>query len=517
MSTLTGTPLLLLQSLRRDRVLVPAWVAVLVVMTFASASATTAVFGSSAERVRLATQVNAQPGLRALYGPILDPGSTGELAMSKLTVLYALFSAALYVAVVRRHTRVEEESGRAELVGGTVVGRDAPLAAAVAECCALAVGLGVLVALASTAGGLPLAGSLWFGASWAGTGVVATGIAAVACQVSASARTCSALAAGALALVYAVRAVGDAVDGLGWLSWLSPLGWNTQLRAWSEPRWWVIGLHLVTAGALVVVAQAMRSHRDLGAGLLTVRPGPTSSRIAGPWGLTLRLQRTSLLLWTAGVAAMGLAFGAMAPGFDDLLAGSGGEELIDRLGGSFIGAMLSITAVVVTPFAIAVVVGAQHDRVEGRTGLVLATSVSRARWFGATAGVALAGSALLLLVCALGLAVGYAAAGGDDAASALTAALGWIPAVGLVGAVALLGLALRRAWLGWVFFVLSLTLTLVGELLELPTWLQDLSPYSAVPMYPIEPWRWTPLLVLVVLTGALTALAWSLVRRGDVE
>ncbi len=95
-----------------------------------SASATTALFGSSAERVRLATEINGQPGLLALYGPILDPDSAGELAMSKLTVLYALFSAGLYVAVVRRHTRVEEESGRAELVGGTVVGRDAPLAAA---------------------------------------------------------------------------------------------------------------------------------------------------------------------------------------------------------------------------------------------------------------------------------------------------------------------------------------------------------------------------------------------------
>ena len=46
--------------------------------------------------------------------------------MSKLTVLYALFSTILYVVLVRRHTGVEEESGRAELIGGTAVGRDAP-------------------------------------------------------------------------------------------------------------------------------------------------------------------------------------------------------------------------------------------------------------------------------------------------------------------------------------------------------------------------------------------------------
>jgi ABC-2 type transport system permease protein len=69
MSTLTGTLLLTRHAVRRDRVLVPAWVAILVVMTYASASATQTLFGSSEERVRLATELNEQPGLLALYGP----------------------------------------------------------------------------------------------------------------------------------------------------------------------------------------------------------------------------------------------------------------------------------------------------------------------------------------------------------------------------------------------------------------------------------------------------------------
>ena len=213
-------------------------------MTFASASATGTLFSSLQDRVTIATVLNEQPGLVALYGPILDPSSAGELAMSKLTVLYALFSAVLYVVLVRRHTRVEEESGRAELVGGTMIGRDAPLAAAVIESAGVAVALGLLVTLANVAGGLPTVGSVWFGLTWAGTGLVATGTAAVACQLSASSRTCGAIAAGLLAGAFALRAVGDTVDGLHWMSWLSPLGWNTQLRAWSEPRWWVLGLYV---------------------------------------------------------------------------------------------------------------------------------------------------------------------------------------------------------------------------------------------------------------------------------
>jgi ABC-2 type transport system permease protein len=516
MSTLTGTLVLTRQAVRRDRVLVPAWVAILVVMTYASAAATKTLFGSSEERVRLATELNDQPGLLALYGPILDPHSTGELAMSKLTVLYALFSGILYVVLVRRHTRVEEETGRAELMGGTVVGRDAPLAGVALECGALAIGLGALVAVADIAGGLPIAGSLWFGVTWAGTGLVATGVAAVACQLSSSARTCAGIAAAILGGAYVVRAVGDAVDGVGWLSWLSPLGWNTQLRAWSEPRWWVALLYVVTAGALLVVAQVMRSHRDVGSGLIGTMPGPAEGRIAGPWGLVLRLQRTSLIAWTVGTLALSLAFGAMAPGFDDLLAGSGGQELVDRLGGSFIGALLSVMAIVVTCFAVAAIGGAHHEDASGRTELALSTATSRLRWFAAIATIALAGTTWLLLVAAVGLSAGYGAASGTDVSSAVPAALGWVPAACLVAAVGLLGLGLRAPWLGWSFFVVSMTLTFVGELLELPVWVQRISPYSAVPTYPLEAWQWPPVLVLTALVAAVSGLAWLLFRQRDV-
>jgi ABC-2 type transport system permease protein len=300
------------------------------------------------------------------------------------------------------------------------------------------------------------------------------------------------------------------------MSWLSPLGWNTQLRAWSEPRWWVAPLYVVTAGVLLAVAQVMRSQRDLGAGLVSTRPGPTEGRIAGPWGLVLRLQRTSLVMWTVGVGAVALAFGAMAPGFDDLLAGSGGQELVDRLGGSFVGALLSVIAIVVTCFAVAVVGGAHHEDASGRTELALSTATSRLRWFAAIGTVALAGTTWLLLVAAIGLSLGYGAAGGNDATSALPAALGWAPAAGLVAAVALLGLGLRAPWLGWSYFVLALTLTLVGELLELPAWVLRLSPYSAVAVYPLEPWQWTPVLVLTGLVAVVSGLAWLVFSQRDV-
>lgn len=163
MTTTVGWPLLLRQGLRRGRVVAPVILAVMALMTYASAAATRSLYRSPAEVSRAAQLIDAQPAIVALYGRIVDVTSMGEIAMSKLTVLYAAFSSALYILVVRRHTRGEEETGRAELLGSTVVGRDAPLLAAVVEALALAVALGALVSLAAVAGGLPATGSAVFG------------------------------------------------------------------------------------------------------------------------------------------------------------------------------------------------------------------------------------------------------------------------------------------------------------------------------------------------------------------
>ena len=74
-----------------------------------------------------------QPGRGRALRPDPRRHSLGELAMTKVTVLYAVILALMFVVVVRRHTRTEEESGHAELLAGTAIGRDALLAGAVVE------------------------------------------------------------------------------------------------------------------------------------------------------------------------------------------------------------------------------------------------------------------------------------------------------------------------------------------------------------------------------------------------
>src|SRR5690349_12332185 len=103
MNTTTASGLLVRQPLRRDRTMLALWLLALVGVCYASAAATGSLYGTVAEQVHAAEVISSSPAIVALYGPILDVHSLGELAMTKLTVLYAVFVAVLFVVLVRRH------------------------------------------------------------------------------------------------------------------------------------------------------------------------------------------------------------------------------------------------------------------------------------------------------------------------------------------------------------------------------------------------------------------------------
>jgi ABC-2 type transport system permease protein len=127
---LAGTAGLVRLALRRDRLLIPAWVALFVMMSGLSASATVGLYPDQASRIEAANTINSTASVVALYGPIYDPSSLGALSITKMTAMYAALMSILMVMLVVRHTRAEEETGRLELLGATVVGRYAPLTAA---------------------------------------------------------------------------------------------------------------------------------------------------------------------------------------------------------------------------------------------------------------------------------------------------------------------------------------------------------------------------------------------------
>jgi ABC-2 type transport system permease protein len=502
----------------------PIWYAVLVLVCYASAASTQTLYTTAGERVKAAEAINANTALVALYGPILDVHSTGELAMTKMTVLYATFVAVMQLFVVRRHTRVDEEGGQAELIGGAAMTAGAPLRAAIVLGFGVALLLGLLAAGANIAGGLPVTGSFAFGASWAGIGLVGTGLTAAACQLTPSARTCAAIASTAIGALFVLRAFGDTTDA-SWLSWLSPFGWNTQLRAYGDTRWWVLLLYLALAGGLVVVAGSLRSRRDLGAGILAPRPGPStgSPRLAGAVTLSVRVHTPTLIGWTATTAIIGLVVGAISSSFSTVGCDAI-RETLERIGGkgalrdTLVGAVISVIALVVTCFAIAVVTHAGSDEHDGRTEQVLATATSRSRVFIATAIVALAGATWLLLVTGVAVGLGVGNDTGHSFGRLVDSALAQAPAMWVVVALAVLCFTVRSQWaiLGWGVVVLFATLGQIGELLGLSQWVLNLSPYSHAPRMPLADFEPGPAFVLTGIAAILLVAAWLTYRSRDI-
>ncbi|MYS45627.1 ABC transporter permease, partial [Streptomyces sp. SID5998] len=154
-------------ALRRDRVLIPVWVAVNALMVLSMPGTLKSLYGTPAERASLLDQMAANTSLRALVGPVFGD-SLGALTAWRVGVYAGALAAVTSLLVVVRHTRDEEESGRQELVSSAAVGRRAPLTAALLAAAVAGAALALLV----TAGlaGQGAAGAAAFGLGLAGVG-----------------------------------------------------------------------------------------------------------------------------------------------------------------------------------------------------------------------------------------------------------------------------------------------------------------------------------------------------------
>lgn len=524
---MNGTRELVRLALRRDRILLPAWLAAFVLLAVTSAAATKDLFPTVDSVVQAASLMNGTPALVAVYGHIHDLTSLGALAMLKALGTGSIAIAIFSVFVVVRHTRAEEEAGRLELIGSGVVGRRAPLTAALLVAVGADVALGLVTAVSVAAAGLPVAGSLVFALAWMSVGIVFACIAAVAVQLVASRRASIGLALAVLGLAFVLRAIGDTV-GPRWLSWLSPLGWAQQLRPYAGDRWWVSGIAAAFAVAVTAVAHRLVARRDHGAGMLPDRAGPAeaSPMLGGPFSLAWRLQRGSLVAWSVGFIAYGLLVGSVVDSIGDMIGSPEAQQMFQQLGGrdvltdAVLSAMFALLGVVASGYGVQAALRLHGEETEHRADAVLAATVSRARWVMSHVSVALAGTALLLVGAGLSAGVVHAARTSDanQIGRVLVGALVQVPAAWVLTGVvvALIGTAPRLAALSWAALAAFMLLGDLGPLLGLDQWLLDLSPFAHVPHMPGGVITATPLLWLTATTIVLTATGLVTLRRRDI-
>lgn len=529
----TGTGKLLRLYLRRDRLVLPAWV-LLLSLPIGSAyiDSIDSVYPTEAGRASFAESLLASPAQLAMYGPIYNT-SLGATGIWKAGMFYTLIAIATILTVIR-HTRAEEETGRGELVAATQIGRFAGLTAALTIGIggALATGLFAMLSLFGT--DVPKSGSVAFGLALAGSGAVFAAVAAVAAQVSPSARTARGFAFAVLAATYTLRAIGDARAGDGPtspLTWMSPQGWSLQVRPFAGDHFAVLLLHLTAVIVLTVIAYVLLAHRDLGAGLVAERPGAATAGpgLSGPFGLAWRLQRGTLLAWTVGLGLYGLVFGSVIHGIGDELGDSQSiRDLITRMGGSqslensMITYGFTMLSVAATAYAISAALRLHQEETTQHAESVLTVAVSRIRWAASHLVFALLGPVVALGVAGTVGGLVYGRAAGDVSGKlgdVLSAAMVQLPAIWLfVGVVVLLyGVAPRWTPVAWGVFVAAIAVFLLGAISGAPQWFRDLDPFEHAPKLPGAEFTATPLVILTLIAVALISVGLLAFRRRDLR
>ena len=534
MSGFTGTVPLIRLALRRDRMVLPAWILGMA----AFVAGTTAMFEDRytehPELLEPDTRIVVEnPGMRVL-GLVTGP-TVGGYTLHRDALTLAVLAAMMSVLAVVRHTRQAEELGRAEMLAAGVVGRYASLTSAVIVALAANAVLAVLLGLAMMVAGQPPTGSLVGGASIALVGVAFTGVAAVTTQLASTTRGATGLAGSVLGIAFLLAALGNmlgTVDSAAlrvtsaWPAWLSPVGWGQQMRPFADNRWWPLALALVVMATLVASAVVLADGRDLGRGMWPERRGPAHAgpALLSPTGLVWRLQRGALLGWVTGLLGFGLVFGALS----DRIEGLEGEaaEWYSTFGGdadllgAYWASMMQIAGMAVAVYVVTLLLRLRHEETQGTLEPVLGTAVSRLRWFSAYVVNALVGALLLLLVHAVGMGVtGGQVIGGTAplVRDLVGAALVQLPAIAVLGATVVALVMVLPRWsvgLSWALVVFVIFVgPMFGPSLGLPIWLLDVSPFTHVPNAPAVAISYGPLLGLWLASVVIAAVATLVLRR----
>ena len=528
---LAGFWQLLRLALRRDRILVPSSVLGLVVLVVGSAQATLALYPDDEAASTGLASILSNPSVIALYGPV--PAHTADaLAVLKTTMMGAFLTAVLGFVVVRRHTRTEEDAGRLELLGAGVVGRWSALAAAVSLATLAVVAASVFSAIGLAALGMDPAGSVAFAAAWTAAGLGMVGVGAVVVQLASTTRGAGGLGFGFLGAAFALRALADSEDpgtfvhGLGWLS---PLGWTGRVEAYGANRTWLVLLGVLALVVGTAVAVTVLDRRDLGAGVLPTRSGPRRAPrwLAGPFALVTRLARGTILGWVAGITLGGVVVGSLLGSVADLAADPAIADLLEKLGGSvgtleevYVATEIRFMTAAVAAGGVALVLRLVGSERQGLGEVVLATPTSRTRWF--LAHVALPVVLTTVLMALLGAVVGLvgpaAAPDAPGLGASLGASLAALPVIWLMVAITALlaGAAPRFAPLTWGVLLVTFLVTEVGPLLELPSWLLDLSPFTHMSPLPAGSFQAVSAVVVTLVAVAVTVVGLLAYRRRDV-
>jgi len=533
-----GTQHLVRLLLRLDRIKLTLWLLGLLTLVAITPFSLRAIIDAEAEKRAVPTaQVLAEQAQLletngasiALQGPPDALDTFGGRYAFEIGAFTLAIVALMNILLIARHTRSEEESGRAELVRAASVGPWSALAAVGIVALAANVILGLGTSAVFIADGQAAGRTLLYGASLTLCGLLFAAIALIWVQVFEYSGAATGASLAVVAVAFALRAIGDVRDS--WLSMVSPLGWVQAVNAFGDVVVWPFVVSILAIAAAIGVAITFAARRDVGAGMIQQRPGPAVARssLGTPLGFAWRLQRSTLLWWTVGAMFVGGIYGSVISAIDDFVEDNEAMlEVLEGLGMSgdqlrdgFITVILSMTGIIATAGVIQSLLRPRNEEVAGRAEPVLATAISRRTWLMSHMAFTALAAPALMVAAGIGLSVTDALVVGQftDFSETIAAALARVPALWAVAGIGVLlyGWARRLALIAWGVFALVAIIFLFGDLLRLPDQAMNVSPIRHVTHLPASDQSWLSIIVLctIALVTATTGIA--LFERRDLD
>ena len=528
---------LLRQRLRRDWLQLVLWIVGTALLAYAGYAGVTQSYSTLADRQEVLAAVFANPVILMFRGL---PSGTSQGAFLAFEVLpwLALLAALMSSFLAVRHTRGDEEAGRAELIAATPAGRSTPTIATVVHGVAANVVLAVLTALALTGTGVGVAGSWVAGAAAGATGVAFLGIGLIAAQLMRTSRGANSLTIWVLVATFLIRGIGNVAgtpsDDLthltsAWPAWLSPFGWAEQARPFDADDWWPVVLGLVFGLVLAVAATALQSVRDIGASFFAESRGRSDARPAlrSSHALVWRLTSGSVIGWAVGGALTGILATTLS-GLAGQISGENPavQQILEKIARSgtldeaVITVFFTVLGLLAACCAVQTVVHARQEEAHGTAEIVLATPVDRVRWLADYVIVATCAVVIVVVAAMLAGYLGLATNGGGAALyrAVTVAGLGQLAAASVFTVLAALVFVLApRATIGvaWALVLVGTMLGLFGPLFGLPEWATDISPFAVTPVLSggevdLRGLWW---ILVAVVAGAVVSL--GLMRRRE--
>lgn len=516
--------------LRRDRVRIPIWISSLVGISIAVALAFPGLYPPGPERDILAETMK-NPAMTSMLGPGygLDNYHIGAAMAHQMLLFTAVAVAIMNILLAIRHTRSDEEAGRIEVIRSLPVGKLANSGATffvlvmVNLALALVMGVGLRVLGLE---GMDMAGSLLYGAVLGVTGIFFAAVTIFIAQLTETSRGALGFSFTFMGLSYLLRAVGDLSSEA--LSLVSPLGLILRTEVYVNDHWWPILVMLAASVILIMFAFRLNTIRDLEAGFVAAKPGPSKASrfLLSPLGLALRLQKTTIISWVVGMFVLGVSYGSVygdidaffqtSDLFELLLPGTEGFSLTDQ----FTTTLLAVMAMIGMIPVLLTVLKLKSEEQAHRTEHVLARAVSRREILGSYISIAILLAIVMQVVSVLGLWSAATAVMDEPFNLSLTlkGGLSYVPVMWImVGLAALLiGLAPRLTGLIWIYLAYTFFIIYFGGLLQVPEWLGKLTPFGYVPDVPLEKMGFPLTLALILVAFILTGLGLKGYEKRDI-